>query len=295
MTTTFLPVSYADREAFGPEEYLTQDEVDAIIEREEAEAVAHAAKHGKADPIHPSRRVKYDPDQPRDDHGRFGSGGGSDTPKQEAAALNAGKPLPTNSPLAMAIYARTGNGDYGPAEHALIVSAVQAAPANAPELYRGFPLSADAGWTPETSEAFTDKLVVGAELELKLGSWTSDPTVSREFAALDDYGNPVGGADGRAYTPTGNFVTPDQDRVVFTLSPGAQALNLEPNAAPDFKYQNEAATLGTFKVDDVGIENGVWSVHVTQIDSKEPPSETLSTDYTERLTSSIEGESEYGA
>lgn len=303
----FLPVSYADRPAFGPEEYLSQDEVDAIIEREEREAVSYAASH---------KALKYSPDQERDDHGRFAGGGstaGAEPPTsrfggeviwsadtgwadseagtlvpevsrtQESSTLNAGTPLPEGSPLAQAIEARTGGGDYGPEQHALIVAAIQEAKSDAPELYRGFPLSTDAGWTPEESAAFTDSLTEGTTLELKLGSWTEDEAVSREFAALDEKGNPVQATDERAYTPTGNFITPEQDRVVFTAAPGAQALNLAPNAAERFQYQAEWATTGTFRINDVSLHDGVWDVAVTQLDSIEPGT-GAGNDYTERLT-----------
>lgn len=73
--TTFLETSYANRPAFHPDELLPQEEVDAIIAREQAEADAYAREHRKVRPIG-GLRVKYSEDQPRDERGRFGSGGG---------------------------------------------------------------------------------------------------------------------------------------------------------------------------------------------------------------------------
>ena len=262
----FLPTDFSHRVTVSDEEIaaenLTDEEFDALIEKEQAEADAWAAAHASAKSRY---RVKYSEDQPRDSDGRFASGGGL---ASEAAALNSGKEI--TGPLADAVAARTGVGGYTYDMHQLIVQAIEAAPANAPELYRGFAMNSDNGWTFEDVKAFTDGLTPGAEIGMRLGSYSESHDIIENFAGVDENNQAVGGADPRAYTPTGTFIQSDDPRVVLTVTPGAQALNAQPVAAYDYEYQREWITTGTFSVDSVQHDGVVWNVHLTQKDTEEP-------------------------
>lgn len=265
--TNFLPTSYSDRPAYHPDELLPQEEVDAIIEREQREADAYARDHRKVRPI-AGVRVKYSEDQERDDHGRFGSGSSGEIAGQ-AATLNSGKEIDPESKLGRAITARTGGGDYSNADHRVIVDAIQAAPPNAPELYRGFLMNEANGWSPEQTAAFTSALQVNGVVDMRLGSWSDTMDVAEDFAATRD-GAPVSEADERAYTSTGTFAQYEDERVIVTAAPGSQSLNVGPNSAADFEWQSEWNTLGMFRIDSVEHTGQVWSIHVTQMDSEEP-------------------------
>jgi hypothetical protein len=223
-----------------------------------------------------SLRVKYSPDQDRDDHGRFASGGGGSADaviSHEAAMLNDGKALPANDPLAEAIDHRTGGDAYTDRDHARIVEAVQAAPANAPELYRGFAMTPFMSWSPESVAAFTANLQPGATMNMKLGSWTQDPQVADDFAGTEGGGATPAG-DGFE-TPTADIIDADTPRVVMTMEPGAQALNIAPNATEQYADQQEWNTLGTVRVESVEHEGPIWRVGVSQVNTTEPSDREL--------------------
>lgn len=266
MTTTFLPTSFSDRAAFDPTDVMDPKDVAQQLEQEQREADAYARQHGQKD---------FNPDQERDDHGRWTSGGSSGVS------------------LADAINTRTGGGGvYGPAEHKVIVDAIQHASHDAPVLYRGFAMNESNGWSTAERDAFTSQLQPGATIEMKLGSFTEDPQQVGQFAGVDSYLRPTGGvgstmppieggadasimadiarSEGFFITPTGTVIQPTDERVVIAVQPGAQALNMQPHAAVDFQDQAEWDTLGSFKVDAVQHDGPVWKVQVTQLDTNEP-------------------------
>jgi hypothetical protein len=220
---------------------------------------------------HQEGKRKYSPDQPRD-HGRFASGGGVQTADlaDQARVLNYGESLDAESDLAQAIYARTGGTVYDQADHDLIVDAIQASEHDAPVLYRGFAMNEANGWSDAQREAFTSQLRPDAVIEMRLGSYTKDPAVVQLFAGVDAYLRPVDEHDDRALTPTGTFIQQEDERVIIAVQAGAQALNMEPNAAGEYADQHEWATTGSFLVESVEHADHVWKVQVSQMDSTEP-------------------------
>lgn len=223
-------------------------------------------------------RVKaFDPSEhPRDSEGRFAETTSNRVPS-----------------LAEAINVRTGGGGvYGPAEHKVIVEAIQKADHDAPVLYRGFAMNESNGWSAEEREAFTSQLRPGAMIETKLGSYTEDPQQVGQFAGVDSYLRPTGGvgstmppieggadasimadiarSEGFFITPTGTVIQPTDERVVMAVQPGAQALDMQPYAASDFAAQAEWSTLGTFRVETVQHDGPVWKIQVSQMNSDEP-------------------------
>jgi hypothetical protein len=178
--------------------------------------------------------------------------------------LNRGKTLDPDSKLAKAIGSYTsGTVSRTPAA---LRDALAEAPANAPQLYRGMVFEqSGAGWDASTADGFIAKLQPGATVKLDasggLTSWSSSPKVGREFAGLTAAGKIP---RGRVETPVLNDIVPGDRRVLFTLKPGAKALNLEPHASQGWRYQKEWVVPSRVTVKSVRHQGSLTLVEVQQ-------------------------------
>lgn len=216
--------------------------------------------------LHPVEK-KYSPDQPRDDHGRFDSGGGGGDSGGSSGGSSLSHvlstvPTSTNPKIVAAWKAQspehakyaafidkwtTGNnsGMTSGAEGRQLANYMQHAPKiNAP-LFRGS-ATWDQEYNPKAGRLRLDDpnkppFVVGASLDLNPSSFTRSLAVAKDFA--------VGGAGPADPTPTKPTAEDRQYAVVFKLEPGARGLPVD--GLTTKPGEKEVITAGNFAITNV--------------------------------------------
>lgn len=207
--------------------------------------------------------LKYSPDQPRDDAGRWTSDGGADP----AAGLSTHDLIHgvwSGSSEAHAI--RAGLAQGGRSEGRLIgeklLAAANTAPPTTYPLYRGIALSkADYARFGETFHP-------GARIDLNLASWTRGENVARDFAS-----NAWGTVRRDAATRDGMPF----HQVIFDCTPGARAYDATYDIGQGPKYTEHLmagrfAVAGVDHVDSQVVEGLTTDVvHMSQIGTLDAP------------------------
>jgi hypothetical protein len=244
--------------------------------------------------------LRYSEDQPRDDHGRFGSGDGSTQDMQSSVAtLNAsnGKvdPATVSPELRSAISAWAGEGethseaadinantdtvralldgteptikpfDVDTKTAAALGAALNASDHDSPELYRGVSF--------QNGDPALSKLVDGGSIHIGVSSFSSEKGIGERYALADVKGEV-------------DFSGTDHTAVLFDVTPGGHGLNIAPlvTSAQD----REWVTGGNYKIDKVdsselsrttpvdnishvtqGRTMPLLTVHLTQVESTE--------------------------
>ena len=130
-----------------------------------------------------------------------------------------------------------------------LITAVQSAPQNSPELYRG--VTASSPWK-------TQSIMPGMIMDLPLSSFTEDKAFSELFARK--WGPKIEAARAKR---KGYEIGDDAVPMVFVLEPKAQALNISPLVS---ERQAEWVTRGKFQITSTGVDdNGMGVVHIKQL------------------------------
>ena len=224
--------------------------------------------------------TKYSPDQPRDERGRFSSGGGefaemplpgepspeeraSWAPRDAALSWSGGtSDAPGIGSQAIREALARGGDPPGVTRGAYdigrtLVSAVDQAPPTTYPLYRGIGFANQADY-----EAFASTIKDGAKIDMNLSSWTAVRDTAEKFAS-NVYGtNPAADI---GYTP---------HQVLFSLEPGAKAYDATWDIAQGPQYR-EHLTDGRFEVQNVShldlFSGGTFdTVSLKQIDTFSP-------------------------
>jgi hypothetical protein len=208
--------------------------------------------------------LKYSPDQPRDEDGRFASGGTSIDHRwfggYTATAMRAtlAGPIPdANAGLVDGgpFLGMTGREVESLHQGALdIVSKINAAPPTTANIYRGIGLH-----NADYAE-FRSAMSPGRTVDLNLSSWTSVERIANSFAR-NVYGT----------VPDTGLASSPPHVVVFDLAPGARALDVHGDAPVFQQFAREALTAGRFTVTSVD--------HVDEYEARGPymPTSTLDT------------------
>jgi len=178
----------------------------------------------------------------------------TDDAKNAAISLNAGK-LPAETAYTRRLhhdidaYTRSPMAGISNAMR----EAVIASPSNAPSLYRGIQTTKFDAATHRRLKDLT-ALKPGDTFDHGIGSWSSRENISGGFSGRN---KPV-------------EYHPEQERigVILKLEPGAQALQLEPYAALDFKDQAEWLSGGSLQVTGQVTRDkrsGVFTIPVRQV------------------------------
>jgi len=171
----------------------------------------------------------YNPDQERDSHGRFGSGGGDSTSASTAGVSEA---------IQKEAWFYTESNDMSPA----LAEAALDSTTPAPELYRGMMVDG------ETFQELANQTTAGKEVWLPASSFSASPEVGNEFAS--------------PASPTFNG---GDHSVLFTLEAGAPGLNIEPFADATWKYQKEWLAGGEFQVTSQEISGASMKIGLRSI------------------------------
>lgn len=131
-----------------------------------------------------------------------------------------------------------------------LISAVQSAPANSPELYRGMVVTQD----------HLKDLKAGSEFVLPMSSFTESKLFSESFARK--WGPMIAEAHAKR---EGKTLPQGMQPVVMVLEPKANALNISPVVS---ERQAEWITQGQFVITKVGDDNGLTVVHLKQTDHR---------------------------
>lgn len=131
-----------------------------------------------------------------------------------------------------------------------LISAVQSAPANSPELYRGLVVSPD----------HLSELKQGSSFTLPMSSFTESQLFSESFARK--WGPMIAEAHAKR---EGKKLPGGMKPVVMVLEPKANALNISPIVS---ERQAEWITQGQFLITKVGDDNGLTVVHLKQTDHR---------------------------
>ena len=130
-----------------------------------------------------------------------------------------------------------------------LITAVESAPANSPELYRGMVV------TPE----HLGELKAGSSFNLPMSSFTESQPFSESFARK------WGPMIARAHAKREGKAEVGQHPVVMVLEPKANALNISPLVS---ERQAEWITQGEFTITQVGDDNGLTVVHLKQTSNR---------------------------
>ena len=131
-----------------------------------------------------------------------------------------------------------------------LIAAVQSAPANSPELYRGMVVS----------PGHLDELKAGSQFTLPMSSFTESQPFSESFARK--WGPMIAEAHAKR---EGRKLPKGMQPVVMVLEPKANALNISPIVS---ERQAEWITQGQFLITKVGDDNGLTVVHLKQTDHR---------------------------
>jgi hypothetical protein len=171
----------------------------------------------------------FNPDQERDSHGRFGSGGGGSSNTSSAGL---------SEEVQNDAWRYTATNDMSVA----LANAALDSQTPAPELYRGMMVD---------EKAFKDisgQMAVGSEIRMPASSFSESAAVGNQFASPE--------------SPTSYD---GSHSVLITVESGAPGLNIEPFADEEWAYQKEWLAGGDFKVTSQEISGTTMKIGIRSI------------------------------
>jgi hypothetical protein len=205
--------------------------------------------------------LKYSDAEPRDERGRWTSGGSFDQSTLVSALRHVvGVDALDDGDSGARSSIRAGNPN---SEALTILGAIASAPPTAPPLFRGLILSSSVF----RAEFFRDTV------DLNVSSWSTSRGVANDYAYAGEYGD---GGHQPVHIP-GISDGPDNVSVVLSLAPGGQALDvygtLKESATGALPNEQEWLTAGRFSVNSVAWEpdTKVYRVDLNQVATLEAP------------------------